>query len=343
MMIENAALILIGFSVCASTLLAVTRLSVYRHFAQDGLSYASGFVLLLGLVCIQWQHANYLLHGGDLYRSKLYAVLLFVVAPAFLLFFAGALRPGASFGPLRMLYYAPVVAAIWIPNSIAIPLAFVLGTLYALRLVVMVQHLRAQRRHFRLERFVFAGFAVISLTILALGLVAPLYSAHAFFTAYASMIGLSFLLVIYTLLRFPDLVEKTAEIVVNASAVSTLTRIDRDRVLDRLTQVMEVEKAYSDETLNLARLAESVDLAPHQLSELINTHFGISFPRYLRGHRIEAAKRMLLDEPNASVLSVGLAVGFTSQSNFYAAFRDNTGQVPGQFRKLGGNGATPHD
>jgi AraC-like DNA-binding protein len=69
------------------------------------------------------------------------------------------------------------------------------------------------------------------------------------------------------------------------------------------------------------------------LSELINTQFQMGFSRLVRQFRVEAAKKMLIDEPRASVLSVGLSVGFTSQSNFYVAFKEFTGVVPGQFRK----------
>ena len=43
---------------------------------------------------------------------------------------------------------------------------------------------------------------------------------------------------------------------------------------------------------------------------------------------------MLLEEPGASVLSVGMNVGFTSQSNFYDAFREITGTTPGKFRGM---------
>jgi len=60
----------------------------------------------------------------------------------------------------------------------------------------------------------------------------------------------------------------------------------------------------------------------------------LTFSRYLRELRVAAAKAMLCDEPSASVLSVGLSVGFTSQSNFYEAFREIEGTTPGQFRKL---------
>jgi AraC-like DNA-binding protein len=81
-------------------------------------------------------------------------------------------------------------------------------------------------------------------------------------------------------------------------------------------------------------LAERLGLSTHQLSELLNARLGKSFSRYLREHRVAAAKAMLCDEPTASVLSVGLNVGFTSQSNFYEAFREIEGMTPGQFRKL---------
>jgi AraC-like DNA-binding protein len=50
---------------------------------------------------------------------------------------------------------------------------------------------------------------------------------------------------------------------------------------------------------------------------------------------------MLLAEPRASVLSVGLSVGFTSQSNFYEAFREIEGSTPGQYRKLHAASHTP--
>nr|WP_246262234.1 helix-turn-helix domain-containing protein [Aromatoleum evansii] len=97
---------------------------------------------------------------------------------------------------------------------------------------------------------------------------------------------------------------------------------------------MTSERIYADPELSLPGLAGRVGLRPHQLSELLNARLGKSFARYLRERRLTAAKAMLCDEPSASVLSVGLSVGFTSQSNFYDAFREIEGTTPGQFRKL---------
>jgi len=88
------------------------------------------------------------------------------------------------------------------------------------------------------------------------------------------------------------------------------------------------------ETLNLALLAEQLSLTQHQLSELINTEFQQGFSRYIRQQRIEEAKQLLLADPDTSVLAIGLSVGFSTQSNFYAAFRDIVGVAPGQYRKM---------
>ena len=52
----------------------------------------------------------------------------------------------------------------------------------------------------------------------------------------------------------------------------------------------------------------------------------------MRSTRVEAAKKLLVAEPNSSVLSISLETGFKSQSSFYAAFKDITGKSPGAFR-----------
>ncbi|NQZ06546.1 MAG: AraC family transcriptional regulator, partial [Algicola sp.] len=63
------------------------------------------------------------------------------------------------------------------------------------------------------------------------------------------------------------------------------------------------------------------------------TEYGVNFSRYIRERRVDAAKVLLLGEPDSSVLAISLETGFKSQSNFYAAFKEITNQSPGQFRK----------
>jgi AraC-like DNA-binding protein len=161
----------------------------------------------------------------------------------------------------------------------------------------------------------------------------PLLDAQDFIIAYSILIGCAFFAVTLTLLRFPSITADVSEAVQAAYTLSTLKNIDKAAVLLKLDTLMQQDKLYTLDNLNLELLAEQLALSQHQLSELINTEFQQSFSRYIREQRINEAKRLLIAEPNASVLSIGLSVGFSSQSNFYAAFRDIVGMPPAQYRK----------
>jgi AraC-like DNA-binding protein len=166
-----------------------------------------------------------------------------------------------------------------------------------------------------------------------LGFIVPLLNELDFVVGYSILISLAFFAITLTLLRFPSITTDVLEAVQAVYAESTLKNIDKPAVLAKLDALMTQDKLYTLENLNLELLAEQLELSQHQLSELINTEFQQGFSRYIRQYRIDEAKKLLLAEPNASVLSIGLSVGFNSQSNFYAAFRDIVGVAPGQYRK----------
>ncbi|HSX59363.1 MAG TPA: helix-turn-helix domain-containing protein [Tahibacter sp.] len=323
----------VGFSVGSALLLIAAGLGGYGPTGQDATARAHGLVLLASLAALQGAHAAQLLEGTPLFDRPVYVALLFVAAAAFHRFFTAALQPPAPPRWWRALHYAPLALAFVLPGRIAVPLAFAFGTAHALLLLRLVHRLRSQRRHFRVEAAAFAGFAAIAALVLALGLAASWVGERAYVVGYALLIAVGFWLALWLLLRHPDLPGRAADAVRSAYANSTLARVDKDAALARLARLFTEDKVYADENLSLASLAELMELTPHQLSELINTAFGVGFSRHVREHRVAAAQRLLLAEPDASVLSVGLSVGFTSQSNFYAAFREITGEVPGRYRK----------
>ncbi len=330
--LEQLILLLIGFSICSALVLLLASFTIYASTGEGLLARISGRVLVAGLALLQVCHWLVLTGRADWFGTSGYVVLLYVVAPAFYLFFRGALQVQASERLWHLAFYAPAIGAAWIDPAIAIPLSFLFGTIFAVHLAVLILRLRSQRRLFRVEMFALSLFASIAIFILLLGLASPLYGPRAFTLGYAGMIGLASMLAFHVLLHFPDIASKTIEAVATSYAVSTLEHIDREQIVAQLQKLMD-EEVFVDETLKLSGLARMLDLSPHQLSELINTQFSIGYSRYIREHRVAAAKRMLVAEPGASVLSVGLAVGFTSQSNFYAAFREITGEVPGRYRE----------
>ncbi len=330
---EAIALILIGFSIIGCLLLLAAQFTVYGNVEMTPLARGAGVILLLGLACLQGWHAVWLLQVEPVIVTPGYLVALFLVAPAFYLFFRGALQPRSEAWVGALLLYSPALLAWWIPPAIGLPLAFGFGTVYALLLMRLALRLRGQRKRFRLEAIAFAAHGLVAILILILGLSVPWLGIEIYVLGYSILIGLGLLAALFTLLRIPDLASRAAEAVRSAYTSSSLKSVDVDAAMARLEHLMQREQIYVNESLSLSSLAQALALSPHQLSELVNTRLGIGFSRYVREHRVRAAQRMLIDEPQASVLSVGLAVGFTSQSNFYTAFREITGEVPGRFRR----------
>lgn len=334
MSIENITFLLIGFSIISAGLLAATHLNC-NQYKGNPFPRLAGFVLLLGLAALQYIHFIFLNGDNSYIHSKSYTILLFTVAPAFYFFSREFLKVQNSIHPIAVLHLLPLLIGLFLSRHYALPLAFFVGTGYVLWLVFLVYKLRAQRNRFKMELFALAAMFVVALLVLLLGIALPFISEGIFYTTYSILIGLTFIVAVFTLLQFPDITSEVAEAAQVVYATTTLKNLDCNALELKLRQLVEVEKLYIDETLSLSMLAEQIGINTHQLSELINTRFKKSFSQLIREYRVNEAKRMLIAEPKASVLSIGLSTGFTSQSNFYSAFRDITGMAPGNYRKKG--------
>jgi AraC-like DNA-binding protein len=275
-------------------------------------------------------------HEISVFASVEYQVLLLIVAPCFYLFAREVLQvnPGAHL--LLVAHFTPLLLVPFVGHEVIIPLAFTQGTGYALWLSIRVYRLKLQRQYFLLEFLTLVGFTTMAMMVLLSGLSASYIGEQLFVMTYAGLIGITLCVIIYIQLRFPEIMQKTVDAVVANYAASTLTKMNCEPLVARITHLLTEQKIYRNENLSLSHLAEDTGLSSHQVSELINTYFSMGFSRLIRHHRVEDAKRQLVDEPKASVLSIGLAVGFNSQSNFYTAFRELTGETPGQFRKRQG-------
>lgn len=327
--------LLVGFSLGAAALLMLAFATAYRGLELSWPSRLGGWVMLLGLMHTQWSHLQIAASNAPMPLSRAYVLVLFLQSLGFYALMLGVLRPADAWRRRDLLLPILVImVGASVPLAWAIPLALGMGTLFALHLAVLLYRLRALRRAFRLELPLVLLFALMALVIGAVGLWASFHQGWALYAqVYTMLIAVGFLGVLWLLLAVPDVAGKTREAVAQSYAQSTLGRVDVEAKLAELARLFETERIHRDESLSLARTAELLELSTHQLSELVNTRLQMSFSRLLRGHRVRDAQRMLVEEPRASVLSVGLAVGFASQSSFYVAFKDELGVVPGQYRK----------
>lgn len=101
-----------------------------------------------------------------------------------------------------------------------------------------------------------------------------------------------------------------------------------------LQQAMEGDKLYLESDLTLAQLAQALAVSPHQLSQFLSQHLGLSFYDYVNGLRIEAVKATLARPQSArrSLLDIALECGFGSKSTFNAVFKKSTGVSPTTYR-----------
>jgi len=85
---------------------------------------------------------------------------------------------------------------------------------------------------------------------------------------------------------------------------------------------------------DMAKVAAEAALSPRSLQRLLVQETGFSPKQWTMHFRVEAAKA-LLKKPGASVTDAAFAVGYRSLSQFIAAFRAQTGQLPSDFLRHG--------
>lgn len=325
--------LIIGFSIFGAAVLLFAYVFFLENMRKTRFARFSCAVLLTALTALQLQHFRHIQTGLDLFESKVYLLLLLAIPPAFYFFSKEVLMPDSRKSIAEFLHLLPLLLGFLLPPTIAAPVAFLIGTGYAFWFTRIIYRMGPQRSRFKFEMFFFGLFATIAVFVLVLGLSIPYIDHSIFFISYANFTGIALLLVIAALIVFPELLSDISDAAQLAYASSTLNDVDVDTMIDGLEALMNDEKIFQNENLSLPLLAKTMDLSSHQLSELINTRFGCGFSRYVREHRVAEAKRLLGEDSRSSVLAISLMTGFSSQSNFYAAFREITGEAPGTYRK----------
>jgi AraC-like DNA-binding protein len=332
-MISSLTLTLVGFSIVAAPILLVAYLFFIRDMGKSTLGYIACVVLLLAMTSLQVFHWLFLQTGLEPFDHRTYVLLQLVTPPAFFFFSREVLVPGSTRSPLHMLHLVPLAAGPFLPLTWIPPISFVLGAGYSVWFAMFVFGLRRHVYRYLFELFFFCYFAVLAIVMLVLATSAKTLGSEVFYLAYALFTGASFVLVTAAMIWFPEILADMSDAARLAYASSTLNSVDVDAKLADLKRLMHEDRIYENEDLSLTMLADAIGLSPHQLSELINSHFGYGFSRYIREFRVDAARKLLREDRSASVLSISLATGFRSQSNFYSAFREITGMSPGAWRK----------
>lgn len=103
----------------------------------------------------------------------------------------------------------------------------------------------------------------------------------------------------------------------------------------KLIDLMETKKPYLDTDITLLKLAELINITPHQLSYVINKGFNENFFLFVNRYRIERVKELLLSKEykHMSILGIAYESGFNSKTSFNTTFKKISSQTPTEFKK----------
>jgi AraC-like DNA-binding protein len=115
---------------------------------------------------------------------------------------------------------------------------------------------------------------------------------------------------------------------------STLTSEKGEEYYKKLQRIMKEDKPFLDGNLTLPSLARLLGISTHHLSQVINERLKQNFFEFVNSHRVEEAKKMIIDPKyfNFSIATIGFEAGFNSISAFNNAFKKHASMTPSQFR-----------
>jgi len=102
---------------------------------------------------------------------------------------------------------------------------------------------------------------------------------------------------------------------------------------NRLIQLMETEKLFTESELSLSDLARRLNTLPNYLSQVINDKEGKNFYDYINALRIEEFKILVSKPENRkyTLLSLSYDCVFNSKSSFNKNFKKVTGLSPSEY------------
>lgn len=134
----------------------------------------------------------------------------------------------------------------------------------------------------------------------------------------------------------PSFQENTQELQKSPSQ-SVNAEVDQGAIDQRVTLIeksLKEDKIYRRPKLTLNDMARELDIAPRQLSTLINEHYNYSFSDFINQHRVEEIKERIRqnEDEKLTLLALAYDAGFNSKSSFNFMFKKFTAQTPAQFK-----------
>lgn len=114
---------------------------------------------------------------------------------------------------------------------------------------------------------------------------------------------------------------------------SGLTNGFSEDLKEKLLQLLNSEKVYRNNEITLNILSEQLGTTRHNVSQVINEHFGVNFFQLINKFRIHEAIEIIKSDQNRNlkIIEIAYDVGFNNKVTFNKAFKIETSFTPSQY------------
>ena len=107
-----------------------------------------------------------------------------------------------------------------------------------------------------------------------------------------------------------------------------------DKLMDAFKQYMVKEQGFLNPNLTIEEISRILNTNRTYVSKLVNLYYGMPFRDYLNSLRMNYAKQLMTDEPDASLEYIAVKSGFQSSTQFIRKFREVEGITPTVWKTL---------
>lgn len=115
------------------------------------------------------------------------------------------------------------------------------------------------------------------------------------------------------------------------------SRFDSNKNRQKIKQAIAYIQENYDKDLNMAVVSNHISMNYSLFSYLFKEHTGSNFVNYLKGIRMEEAKR-LLAETDLRIIEISAKIGYDNEKHFMKLFKASCGVSPSEYRKNVQNG-----
>ena len=105
-----------------------------------------------------------------------------------------------------------------------------------------------------------------------------------------------------------------------------------DKIMDSFRDLMETRQGFQNPSITIDEIATELNTNRTYVSKLVNIYYGMPFRDYLNKLRMDFAKQLMQDEPDASIEYIAAKSGFQSSTQFIRKFKEMENTTPAAWR-----------